>query len=320
MLESLLALAAKAIMTYQDRWIKGACIQRGERECEKRYQLIHDFCAQYKRPFTVLDTGAAQGYFSIRLTEDFDCTAVALESDDTGIAELLQQNEAQRVILLKHHAMLDELRQIAGCEHFDVVLGLSVLHHFGGTFDERLEVFRSLGDNLILEFAYEDDACGGDQKAYAAPPDAKLLGYGESHLEAGGLRKIVLLSRMKTSIPKAYIGSPRDDLALTIFSDFKGKHVSFYSKQETRPWARGLNLQTYLSFGGVFPTKATISDQIKSKRATILFAGHHDIHTWNVILQGDDSIFIDGNDPIMTIDCPDEEYFAKLIAQIEDAT
>ena len=262
-----------------------------------------------------MDIGSSEGYFCRRLSEDFpECTAVGMESDLP--AELTPSKffglGTERIIWLRHHFTIDDLRAIAECEHFDLVLGLSVIHHFGGPFDERLAVFRSLGDNLILEFAVEHEACGGDQKAFSLEVDHCLMGYGESHLVEGAKRPIVLFSQMKTSISKAYIGSPRTDLSLSIYSDFLIKRVRFYNKTEERDWVRGLNLQTYQSYGGVWPTKAVITSQIEAQREGLLSVGHGDIMPHNVILQGDNVVFVDVNGP-MDVVFDDAEYFDKLV-------
>ena len=292
-------------------------MEHGERECAKRYELIRSFCAEYRRPFTVLDIGAASAYFCRRLTESFpDCTAVGIESDMPTEDIPAFFRGTTRIVWLRHHFTLHELRAVAECEHFDVVLGLSVIHHFGGSFEDRLQVFRSLGDNLILELAVEDEACGGDQKDYELPADHCLLGYGDSHLVEGTKRPIVLMSQMKTSISKAYIGSPRTDLSLSIYSDFLLKQVTFFNKKEERAWLRGLNLWTYQSFGGVWPTRAMIADQLEAQREGILAGGHGDINAWNIILQGDNVVFVDVHGP-MDVKFDDVQYFDRLVGELQ---
>src|SRR6185436_11568990 len=95
---------------YQDIWCKGQVQKKGIRECEDRFQLIAEFCKQYTRPFTVLDIGSNLGYFSLRLTERFDCTAVALEGVyGDWLQEVLESNQNRRVILLKKLFKLEDL-------------------------------------------------------------------------------------------------------------------------------------------------------------------------------------------------------------------
>ena len=300
---------------YQDIWVKGKMEQKGRRECADRFALISEFARNFQRPFTVLDLGANLGYFSLRLAETFDCTCVAIEGIyGEWIQEVLRRNENPRVVLLKKVFKLADLRALAQVEHFDVVLGLSVIHHLDGSFNESLEVLRSLGDHLILELPFEANACGQQlvHEAVSAPlpPEAVVMGFGVSHL-AEGKRQIVRLSRPKTSIAKSYLGTPRTDLALTIHSDFVNKSVEFHNKPEARPWLQGINLQTYLWFNGAYPSKPEIAEALQ--RATAIVLRHRDIQSWNVVLQGAEVHLIDGDDPNHVFSYNDRQYLARLL-------
>jgi len=299
---------------YQDIWIKGKLHKKGVRECEERFGLIRSFCEQFKRPFTILDIGSNLGYFSLRLTETFDCTSMAVEGIyGDWIEEVFQANENPRVILVRKVMKLADLRALAEVEHFDVVLGLSVIHHLDGSFDESLEVLRSLGDNLILELPFEANACGQQlvQQAVQSklPDDAVFMGYGKSHL-AEGCRQIVRLSRPKTRLVKSYLGTPRTDLALTIHSDLAHKEVEFHNKPERRPWLRGINLQTYLWFNGAYPPKPRIAQMVRDSVPG--GQAHRDIQPWNFILQGGAVQLIDCDDPNHTFAYDDKQYLDRL--------
>lgn len=300
---------------YQDIWVKGKVEKKGVRECEDRFEIIQSFCKQYTRPFTILDIGANLGYFSLRLTEVFDCTAVAVEGIyGEWTHEVLKKNENQRVILLQKVISLEGLCALAAVEHFDVVLALSVIHHLEGSFDESLNVLRSLGDHLILELPYEANACGQEVVTSVLnatlPEDAQILGYGKSHL-MDGERPIMLLSQPKQSIARSYLGTPRTDLHVTITSTFDEKKVRFHTKEEERTWARGINLQTYLWFKGVYPSMSRIADLLAAKRLPQV--SHRDIQPWNVLVQGDDVELIDANDPNHAYDFPDTKCLERLL-------
>ncbi len=297
---------------YQDIWVKGRVVRPGIRRCAERYELIAQFCRQYRRPFTVLDLGANLAYFSLRLTEQFDCTAVAAEgiySDWTR--EVLEQNDNPRVLLLAHVFRLADLRALAAVEHFDVVLALSVIHHLDGSFAESLAVLRSLGDHLILELPNEANACGQAivREAVTAtlPPDAQLLGYGPSHLD-GGQRPIYRLSQPKTAITESYLGTPRTGMRLTITSDVHQKRVQFHNKPESRDWLPGINLHTWMWFHGAYPRPRWIADQLRQNAPT----AHRDVQPWNVILGGGTARFIDADDPTHAFAYSDTEYLDRL--------
>lgn len=182
-------------MPYQDVWSRGAAIQKGYRECAARYELIRSFCQQYDRPFTVCDIGANMCYFGIRLTEDFpDCTVMAFESDRfEARAGHLRKANASRVMLLKRRLGLQDLHVLSTCCHFDLVLVLSVFHHLGGVFADWLAAFRELGDHLIAEFAVSDSRSTRLPKGYRVPYSAELLGTGESHIQRGVKRPLMVI-------------------------------------------------------------------------------------------------------------------------------
>ena len=69
------------IDTYNDVRIKGKTVSLGYRNSENRYKEIFEFCKKFNRPISVLDLGAAEGYFTFRLSEDFSGVFVAVESN-----------------------------------------------------------------------------------------------------------------------------------------------------------------------------------------------------------------------------------------------
>jgi len=299
---------------YQDVWIRGRVASRGVRECDDRYQIIKGYCAQFNRPFTILDIGANLGYFSIRLCEDLDCTSVLVEGIyGDWLQEVLEANSNQRLILLKKLMSLDDLRKIAEVEHFDVVMALSVIHHFPNDINESLAVLQSLGDHLILELPNEREACGQDVVTQAMqlqlPEHARFLGRGKSHLNEGE-RPIVAIHTPKTTLQRSYIGTPREGLSLTIHADFSTKTVEFHNKPSRYAWHRGINLQTYLYMHGAYPSRAAIAEMVAG--LTLNGAPHRDVQPWNLILQGDAVQLIDADDPHHAFAYSDEQYLARI--------
>jgi len=281
--------------------------------------MHYELCQKYTRPFTVLDIGANLGYFSLRLTEDFDCTAVALEGNYADwLLDTLNQNENTRVIMLEGTFSLADLETLAEVEHFDVVLGLSVVHHLNASFHDSVKVLRKLGDNLILELPVEDNACGQSVvQDISMPEDAELLGEGKSHLTAG-TRPVVLLSGSKNSIDRQHLGL-RGTYRPTpeITSTWHDKAVRFKDKEETRPWFRGINLFTYLKFNGRFPGVQTIARYLQESGPPARF--HGDIAYWNLIFQGDGIELIDFDDDPKHLDYSDERAWAELIHNLISA-
>lgn len=139
---------------YQDIWLGGQLILKGLRECESRYESIDEVCRQYQRPITVLDIGADMGYFSLRLAEKFLGTYVMIEADSetlNTLCLLCQCHGAPHLILLSKCMTLEDLHKLAEKEHFDVVLAMSIIHHFKEPAQEVLKALISLGTHLIFE-------------------------------------------------------------------------------------------------------------------------------------------------------------------------
>lgn len=296
---------------YQDIWVKGKVEKRGVRDCGERWDIIRDFAARYNRPFTVLDIGANLGYFSLRLAEEFDCTVVSLEGIyGEWIKKVYERNENPRVILLQHVFSLEDLKTLAGVEHFDMVLALSVAHHIG-PWDQTQRVLRELGDNVIVEMATEPNACNANYVSEAkVPEDARMLGEARTHL--GGVRPIFVLQGEPARITKSYLGTPETDLDIDLRSDFDEK-VAIQRGAE-REWFRGINLKTFKLMWGAYPSKDRVIEMLNEEREN--FEGTHgDLKVHNVILQGDGVKFIDAGDHRRaTYD--DEKEFAKMVEEL----
>lgn len=165
---------------YQDAWVKGVCLARGDRECEQRYLAIRrelhrlGFAGRSaEKPFTVLDIGAGNGYFSFRLAEDFHAKATMIESKP-HIAVWHRKNANPDVTLIHRTVSAEELMAMAEERHYDVVLALSVLHHFQD-FELAVRAIFRLGDVLFIEPPAPEEAKGG-YNGHRAEAILRLLG------------------------------------------------------------------------------------------------------------------------------------------------
>lgn len=125
---------------YQDVWKDGRLRARGVRDCAGRYKLIASILPE--RPFTVLDLGAYTGYFATRIAEDFDARVTAVD-DFPGLVEAA----SDRVTVMSKRLGVDGLLHLP---RFDVVLALSVLHHFKD-WPAALRLLRCCRSNLVIE-------------------------------------------------------------------------------------------------------------------------------------------------------------------------
>lgn len=188
-------------MTYQDKWSNGRLIEKGTRECAERYAIVRAFCAEkFDRAFTVCDVGANMCYFGIRLAEDFPlCRVVAYEFHSPAMryAHLRQSVAARRISLVAKKLHLEDVSSMALSERFDLVLALSVLHHLPGDSGQWVSALRALGKHVIAEFALGDSRRTAARHNYGIPANARVLGYGESHLDPRIPRPIVALEGSK---------------------------------------------------------------------------------------------------------------------------
>ncbi|WP_077624236.1 class I SAM-dependent methyltransferase [Sediminibacillus massiliensis] len=146
---------------YQDIWVKGKVVQKGQRECENRYNKIKEQLTKYKsdKPFTVLDLGANFGYFSFRIAEDFNAEVTMIESNKR-INDIAKQNDNKKVKLINRHVSADELRKIIKQEKFDVILALSILHHFE-EYNQVIDMLFEDPELVFIEASALEEAKGG---------------------------------------------------------------------------------------------------------------------------------------------------------------
>lgn len=179
-------------MTYQDIWLHGKLVQKGYRSCAPRYQIVRDFCKSHMADgFTVCDIGANMAYFSIRLIEDFRATAAAFEFHQFEKRwAILKRRAPKDLMYINRKVSLNDLRVLGLLCKFDLVLGLSVLHHVPGESDQWVRAMREMGKFVIIEVAM-DDSSRAMKKGITIPDGGAVIGYGDSHLQDGFKRPII---------------------------------------------------------------------------------------------------------------------------------
>jgi len=160
---------------YQDVWRSGERVAAGERDCEGRYALIAATFPAH--PFTMLDVGAYTGYFATRASEDFEASVTAVD-DFRGLAAAA----SERVTVIGERL---SPAQLAALPRHDVVLALSVLHHFAD-WRAALRELLACRSHLLIEVCAPDEKwmrraasrreVAAQHKAVASTPGAELLG------------------------------------------------------------------------------------------------------------------------------------------------
>lgn len=283
---------------YQDFTCNGRIVC-GPRECAGRYELLRPILDQFNRRFTVLDIGAHMGYFGTRIAQDYD--AVVVMADYEGaLVEQCKAIHPKRTIALHRTLTVDDLRDLADCEHFDVVLALNVLHHWEDWRAAADAVLR-IGEHTIIETPGAEDihACNCHQtpellKYVKRQGVDRVLGLSPSHT-SDLPRPMLYRYRPKRHQRRPFIVPPERvaDLPAEFYVESDSDSKTLYYRG-TRPWIHGINLWTYWNLGGAYPDKDYIIRKLE--RFPMPLERHGDIRPWNFIFDGEELHLIDGRD------------------------
>lgn len=137
-------------------------------EYAARYESLIPILNKYKRPITILDLDADQGYLSYLIAKNYPATYVMIETDYNEKSKTTNQLEnicklntsLSTIIVLKKRFSYLDLKRLGECEHFDLVLAFNTLYHFRTDWREITDALFTLGDNIIIAIAAQDSAIG----------------------------------------------------------------------------------------------------------------------------------------------------------------
>ena len=297
---------------YQDIVVNNEVVSAGVRECASRYKAIVPLLDKYKRRFTVLDIGASQGYFSFKIAENYNASVVMIEgnySPEWHVAEDLyticnKNTHLDNVIFLHKHLSVKNLENLAECEHFDVVLCLNVVHHFGDDWKRAADAIFKLGDHVIVESPPVTDKVFANNKnihgleEYLTEHNGQIIAQTPRHTDTSALSLMRLFNTPKTYIKRKqwYYGTNAHDSGVEyrIESNFENKvFIKHNDKEEiVRPWHAGINFMTFKALNGVWPNNNILIDKL----IDYVDIQHGDLMPWNLILDGSQFHPIDDED------------------------
>ena len=302
-----------SVDTYNDIRINGKTLSLGYRNSEKRYSEIFKFCKKFNRPISVLDLGAAEGYFTFRLAEDFDGVFVAVESNpERKLLELCKKNNDHKVLLLNKQMNLKNLKNIKEVQHFDIVLALNIVHHFDEPFQDVLETLVSMSSFCFLEHpnSLENESTKNSQRLDTEKLNLEkfkpiLLNKNPSGLGDSLNKKLernlwLLQNTQSKTIDRGWRGASKyteefgPGNQISIKSNFNEINVDYGLRDEKRNWIHGIDLRTFLEYDGVYPTNEKIINLINNLK--IEYA--KDLGPHNLILNGERLFLIDQNDKL----------------------
>lgn len=303
-IERFLSVVRKEI--YQDILVDGKVIKEGVKDCEIRYPNIKKILDNYKRPFTVLDIGASEGYFSLRIAAEYDCTCVMIEGDKTLLLpHICQLNKRlDNVVVLEKFITPQDLKELGECEHFDLVLAFNVIHQLKDDWKDGIDYLLTLGDNMLIETP--PPGCRTAANGYTLPLIEEYLSqnkhgkivaqvprYGRPGLPSPEQKysNVYLFQMNKNVLLKPTWKSPNVRF-YPVNSTFEEKIIYKPRIDKTIDWKKGINLWTFKNMNGVYPSKDVIRQEIKRLSG---FA-HSDFVPWNMIIQGASLDLIDWDD------------------------
>ena len=185
--EKYLDIAQLGYEQYQDIIIDGVVVQPANynhRDCSIRYEMINTVLKQYNRPFTMLDIGASQGYYSFRAAADYPQSVFVMVEDNnhdypmsgTQLLDLCKANsKLNNVIFLKKILTIADAKRFSECEHMDVVLALNIIHWFKDSWQEITDILLRMGSNIIIETPPQEVIVGEDNNSYRAAIESYLI-------------------------------------------------------------------------------------------------------------------------------------------------
>ena len=299
------------IDTYNDIRIKGETISLGYRNSEKRYDEIFKFCKKFNRPISVLDLGAAEGYFTFRLSEDFSGVFIAVENNpERKLLELCIKNNDHKVLLLDKQMNLKNLKSLKEVQHFDIVLALNIIHHFDEPFQDVLDTLVSMSSFCFMEHpnSLENESTKNSQRLEAEKLnldsfDPILLNKTQSGLGNSFNQKLernlwLLKNTQLKTIDRGWRGASKYSESfgpgnhISIKSNFDKIDIDYSLRAENRTWIQGIDLRTFLENNGVYPT----NDEIINLIDDLEIKNARDLGPHNLILNGERLFVIDQND------------------------
>jgi hypothetical protein len=313
----LFSLKEKGCEQYQDIYVKGEVVEKAsyaERFLEERFSIVNRVLGHFHRPFTVLDVGAAQGYFSFRGAELYPQSVFVMLEGSNAIYPLISEQlfsicslnrHLDNVIWLNRSIHVQEMEVLSRCEHFDAILLLNILHWFPNDWKPLLHSFMKMGYLLIIEVPPAEEALPPDSKAvrqaihsYLSLISRQVIEGVPRHndlslkttyyiVENGNLSELKAVSFLHSDVGKRQH---------SIYTDYERKVL--YKKDRYPPftsftsdWKPGINFITYLMFNGSFPSRAELACNLPLDQM------HRDWMPNNMIIKGKEVYLIDLDDP-----------------------
>ncbi len=309
-------LEAEGLEQYQDIYVRGSVVKKAsyqERFLEDRFAIVDSILKRYKRPFTLLDIGAAQGYFSIRGAEKYPKSVfVMLEGSNPVHPKISQQlasicelnRHLLNLIWLDSPIILKDLENLSLCEHFDVSLLLNIVHWFPKEWKDIIDAVCLMSQVVVVEVPPVEETLPTDQlqlrreiHRYLSALAKQTIQGVPRHTNPSLYTTYYIVENegpfalQKTSLIHPYF----EDRVHRITCNYEIKQFEKIDREApflryVTDWQPGINLITYLMLKGSYPKRQEVISSLPETNS------HKDWMLNNMILQGEGIVLVDEND------------------------
>jgi hypothetical protein len=288
---------------------------------------------QFKRPFSVIDVGCRQGFYSLSIAEKYPAVVTLLEGNYVDFPmqayqtySILKDNShLNNLIFLPVKPLASQIENLAACEHFDVVMVMNPIGSFHENWKEGVRASLKLGFVILIERPAVIDRLKVQHQKWIEELDEYLKELGGEALSYEDFSESVLYlfkfpKRVMTKT--TYILPKTNRRQYEIFSDFQTCKLHKSSEDGKMRWISdwipGINLVTFKLLSGAIPSKHEILQEVER----LSYLPHNDWMINNMIVQGKKLELIDWDDtnwapPIKRSNgmyCPIQKY--KKIVEI----
>lgn len=260
-------------VSYQDQIVNEQVIVHGRvKYAQERYEAIKKIIDLYKRPITVLDIGAAQGYYPLKLAKEHPSSSFVMIEEDRYLLRLcLLNTELDNIIFLQKKISIEELQRLGESEHFDAVLALNIIHWAEDKWQEMSDALLALGDNIIIETPPEGDKAYGKEylgliEKYLEEKGATVILKAQRHTGSNLYANMYWLQMNKNQLERPDWVSPKAlHNTYQIDSNWNKKKLikkTNNNQIEESDWKPGINLLTFKMLNGVYPLESTFERKI----------------------------------------------------------
>ena len=252
---------------------------------------------QFERPFSVIDIGCRQAYYSLLIAEKYRAVVTLLEGNYSYFPWLLRQtysileanSRLNNLIFLPVKPLVSQIENLATCEHFDVVLLMNPIGSFQGNWKDGVAASLKLGFIVLVERPAIFQEMGLEDQNRIRELERYLKTAGGEPLRAEDFSQGVLylfkfprrvLTKTTFILPKT------NQRHYEIFSNFQTCRLHKSSEDGKRKWISewipGVNLVTFKMLSGVIPS----IEQIQNEVERLSYLPHNDWMLNNMIVQG----------------------------------